>query len=107
MAEPIVVNTGPLVSFARIGCLDVIGRLPCLTRCQGLVESDLTHLGARKVDLQAVWCCSEAEAPSCPSPGEIHQRSSERRRLRGSATILGQLAPRSWAVGEAGAGRFA
>ena len=28
MAEPIVVNTGPLVSFARIGCLDVIGRLP-------------------------------------------------------------------------------
>jgi len=28
VAEPIVVNTGPLVSFARIGCLDVIGRLP-------------------------------------------------------------------------------
>lgn len=28
MAEPIVVNTGPLVSFARIGCLDLIGRLP-------------------------------------------------------------------------------
>lgn len=28
MAEPIVVNTGPLVSFDRIGCLDVIGRLP-------------------------------------------------------------------------------
>lgn len=28
MAEAIVVNTGPLVSFARIGCLDLIGRLP-------------------------------------------------------------------------------
>jgi hypothetical protein len=28
VAEPIVVNTGPLVSFARIGCLDVIGGLP-------------------------------------------------------------------------------
>jgi hypothetical protein len=28
VAEPIVVNTGPLVSFTRIGCLDVIGRLP-------------------------------------------------------------------------------
>jgi hypothetical protein len=28
VAEPIVVNTGPLVSFARIGCLDLIGRLP-------------------------------------------------------------------------------
>lgn len=28
MVEPIVVNTGPLVSFARIGCLDLIGRLP-------------------------------------------------------------------------------
>jgi hypothetical protein len=28
VAEPIVVNTGPLGSFARIGCLDVIGRLP-------------------------------------------------------------------------------
>jgi hypothetical protein len=28
VAEPIVVNTGPLVSFAKIGCLDLIGRLP-------------------------------------------------------------------------------
>lgn len=28
MAEAIVVNTGPLVSFAAIGCLDLIGRLP-------------------------------------------------------------------------------
>jgi predicted nucleic acid-binding protein len=28
VAEAIVVNTGPLVAFARIGCLDLIGRLP-------------------------------------------------------------------------------
>jgi hypothetical protein len=31
VAEPIVVNTGPLVAFTRIGCLDVIGRLPYRT----------------------------------------------------------------------------
>ena len=28
MAERIVVNTGPLIAFDRIGCLDVIGQLP-------------------------------------------------------------------------------
>ncbi len=41
MAEPIVVNTGPLVSFARIGCLDVIGRLPYEFLCPAEVWQEL------------------------------------------------------------------
>ena len=41
MAEPIVVNTGPLVSFARIGCLDVIGRLPYEFLCPVEVWQEL------------------------------------------------------------------
>jgi uncharacterized protein len=28
VAERIVINTGPLIAFSKIGCLDVIGRLP-------------------------------------------------------------------------------
>ena len=46
MAEPIVVNTGPLVSFARIGCLDVIGRLPYEFLCPGEVWQELDDGGA-------------------------------------------------------------
>lgn len=41
MAEPIVMNTGPLVSFARIGCLDVIGRLPYEFLCPVEVWQEL------------------------------------------------------------------
>ena len=41
MAEPIVVNTGPLVSFVRIGCLDVIGRLPYEFLCPAEVWQEL------------------------------------------------------------------
>lgn len=41
MAEPIVVNTGPLVSLARIGCPDVIGRLPYEFLCPVEVWQEL------------------------------------------------------------------
>jgi predicted nucleic acid-binding protein len=41
VAEPIVMNTGPLVSFARIGCLDVIGRLPYEFLCPVEVWQEL------------------------------------------------------------------
>jgi predicted nucleic acid-binding protein len=41
VAEPIVVNTGPLISFTRIGCLDVIGRLPYEFLCPAEVWQEL------------------------------------------------------------------
>jgi predicted nucleic acid-binding protein len=41
VAEQIVVNTGPLVAFTRIGCLDVIGRLPYEFLCPEEVWREL------------------------------------------------------------------
>ena len=50
MAEPIIVSTGPLVSFARIGCLDVIGRLPYEFLCPAEVWQELDE-GAPRASL--------------------------------------------------------
>lgn len=41
MAEQIVVNTGPLVTLARIDCLEPIGRLPYEFLCPGAVRHEL------------------------------------------------------------------
>jgi predicted nucleic acid-binding protein len=41
VAERIVMNTGPLVAFTRIGCLEVIGRLPYEFVCPAEVWQEL------------------------------------------------------------------
>lgn len=41
MAERIVVNTGPLITLARIDCLDVVGRLPFEFLCPEQVRKEL------------------------------------------------------------------
>lgn len=41
MAEDLVVNTGPLITFDRIGCLDLVGRLPYRFLCPSQVRSEL------------------------------------------------------------------
>lgn len=41
MAERLVINTGPLIAFDRIGCLDLIGKLPYRFLCPSQVRSEL------------------------------------------------------------------
>jgi predicted nucleic acid-binding protein len=41
VAERIVVNTGPLVTLARIDCLDVVGQLPFEFLCPEAVRQEL------------------------------------------------------------------
>lgn len=41
MAELLVVNTGPLITFARIGCLDIVGQLPIEFLCPQEVREEL------------------------------------------------------------------
>ena len=41
MPELVVVNTGPLIAWERMGCLDDIGRLPFQTVCPEEVRSEL------------------------------------------------------------------
>jgi predicted nucleic acid-binding protein len=43
VADRIVVNTGPLISFSRIGCLDVIGQLPYEFLCPVEVRQELAE----------------------------------------------------------------
>ncbi|HEX3529684.1 MAG TPA: hypothetical protein VH988_21715 [Thermoanaerobaculia bacterium] len=51
MAEPIVVNTGPLVSFARIGCLYLIGHLPYEFFSPVEVRQELDEGRARRISM--------------------------------------------------------
>jgi predicted nucleic acid-binding protein len=55
VAEPIVVNTGPLISFTRIGCLDVIGRLPYEFLCPAEVWQELDEGLASGPWLAPAW----------------------------------------------------
>ncbi len=41
MAERLVINTGPLIALSRIGCLDVVGRLPLEFLCPDAVRREL------------------------------------------------------------------
>lgn len=41
MAEPIVINTGPLIALARIDALELVGRLPYEFLCPAEVRSEL------------------------------------------------------------------
>lgn len=41
MSERIVINTGPLISLARMGCLEVIGALPFEFLCPAQVQREL------------------------------------------------------------------
>jgi hypothetical protein len=72
VAEPIVVNTGPLVTFARIGCLDLVGRLPYEFLCPAEVWQELHEgsasglLGPRQAGSRRHSCCS-VSATSPPS----------------------------------------
>jgi len=71
VAEPIVVNTGPLVSFVRIGCLDVIGRLLGLlgrAKAQGLIP-ELKPLIARAIDA-GIWYNRELVRAFLEAAGE-------------------------------------
>lgn len=41
MPERLVINTGPLITLSRIGCLDLIGRLPFEFLCPDAVRREL------------------------------------------------------------------
>jgi predicted nucleic acid-binding protein len=41
VADRIVINTGPLIAFSKIGCLDIIGRLPFEFLCPAEVRQEL------------------------------------------------------------------
>ena len=41
MADLLVINTGPLITFHRMGCLDLIGRLPFTIICPTEVRREL------------------------------------------------------------------
>jgi predicted nucleic acid-binding protein len=41
MADELVINTGPLIAFDRMGCLDQIGRLPFVFVCPEEVRREL------------------------------------------------------------------
>jgi len=41
MADELVINTGPLIAFDRMGCLDEIGRLPFVFVCPDEVRHEL------------------------------------------------------------------
>lgn len=41
MAEQIVMNTGPLIALSRMGCLDLVGRLPYEIICPMQVREEL------------------------------------------------------------------
>lgn len=43
MSERIVINTGPLISLARIGCLEILQGLPYEFLCPGEVRSELAE----------------------------------------------------------------
>jgi predicted nucleic acid-binding protein len=58
VAEPIVVNTGPLVSFARIGCL----------KAEGLI-SELKPLIAKAIDA-GIWYNRELVRSFLAAAGE-------------------------------------
>jgi predicted nucleic acid-binding protein len=41
VAELVVINTGPLIAFSRLGCLDVVGKLPYEFICPQEVRQEL------------------------------------------------------------------
>jgi hypothetical protein len=87
VAEPIVVNTGPLVSFARIGCLDVIGRLPYEFLCPAEVWQELDEglaSGYPRAAPRLPWARRTArgqgsERPAAPTPTASAVRVRETR----------------------------
>ncbi len=53
MAEPIVINTGPLIALARMDALDVIGQLPLEFICPAEVMDELDEGAAQGYKLIA------------------------------------------------------
>lgn len=70
MAEPIVVNTGPLVSFARIGCLDLIrmtNRRPAIIVANDRLKASCRGSG-EEYQTQAKDDLTYADTTYLPSP---------------------------------------
>lgn len=43
MPERLVIDTGPLITLSRIGCLDIVGRLPFEFLCPDAVRRELAE----------------------------------------------------------------
>lgn len=69
VAERIVINTGPLVAFARLGVVDVIGRLPLRFCTPAEVRTELA--AGEKVGHPPVHATWLEVIPRRPEPGQM------------------------------------
>jgi uncharacterized protein len=67
MRETIVINTGPLVAWHRMGCLSIIGLLPYELQCPTEVRRELDDgAAAGHPSIAPPWL--QVRAPSAPAP---------------------------------------
>lgn len=67
MPDPIVINTGPLITLARIGCLDLVGQIPFQFFCPEAVRDELDEgeaLGYPRVAPDWLKVAKLSEPPS-------------------------------------------